>query len=74
MSILNRISEPGESHEKQRGEQLSSVWQDEKARDDDIHGAQCGADWIADEVAERIEALVEDARKNRLQVEVMSLA
>ncbi len=36
--------------------------------------AQCGADWIADEVAERIEALVEDARKKRLQVEVMSLA
>ena len=36
--------------------------------------SQCGADWIADEVAERIEALVEDARKKRLQIEVMSLA
>ena len=36
--------------------------------------AQCGADWIADDVAGRIEALVEDARKRRLQVEVTSLA
>lgn len=36
--------------------------------------SQCGADWIADDVAERIEALVDDARKRRLQVEVMSLS
>ncbi|MFQ5846186.1 MAG: type II toxin-antitoxin system MqsA family antitoxin [Candidatus Methylomirabilales bacterium] len=36
--------------------------------------SQCGADRIADDVAERIEALVDDARKRRLQVEVMSLA
>lgn len=36
--------------------------------------SQCGADWIADAVAERIEALVDDARTKRLQVEVMSLA
>jgi len=36
--------------------------------------SQCGADWIADDVAERIETLVEGARKKRLQVEVMSLA
>ena len=36
--------------------------------------AQCGADWIADDVAGRIEALVEDGRKRRLQVEVTSLA
>lgn len=36
--------------------------------------SQCGADWIADDVAARIEALVDDARKKRLQVEVMSLA
>jgi len=36
--------------------------------------SQCGEDWIADAVAERIETLVEDARKKRLQVEVMSLA
>jgi YgiT-type zinc finger domain-containing protein len=35
--------------------------------------SQCGADWIADEVAARIEALVDDARQKRLQVEVMSL-
>lgn len=36
--------------------------------------AQCGADWISDEVAARIEALVEDAKKKRLEVEVTSLA
>ena len=35
--------------------------------------SQCGTDWIADDVAERLEALVDDARKKRLQVEVMSL-
>lgn len=35
--------------------------------------SQCGADWIADDVAARIEELVDDARKKRLQVEVMSL-
>jgi len=31
---------------------------------------QCGADWIADDVAERLESMVEDARKRRRQVEV----
>ena len=36
--------------------------------------SQCGADWIADDVAARIEALVDEARSKRLQVEVMSLA
>lgn len=36
--------------------------------------AQCGTDWIADKVAERLEAIVEDAKKRRLQVEVISLA
>jgi YgiT-type zinc finger domain-containing protein len=36
--------------------------------------SQCGADWIADDVAARIEELVDDARKKRLQVEVMSFA
>ncbi len=36
--------------------------------------AQCGADWISDDVAARIEALVEDAKKKRLEVEVTSLA
>lgn len=35
---------------------------------------QCGADWIADDIAARIEALVEDAKKKRLEVEVTSLA
>jgi YgiT-type zinc finger domain-containing protein len=36
--------------------------------------AQCGADWIPDEVAARIEELVEDARKKRYQVEVTTLS
>jgi YgiT-type zinc finger domain-containing protein len=35
--------------------------------------AQCGTDWIADDVAERLEFLVDDVRKKRLQVEVLSL-
>lgn len=35
--------------------------------------AQCGADWISDEVATRIEALVDEARTKQLQVEVLSL-
>ena len=34
---------------------------------------QCGEDWIADEIARKIERLVDDARQKRLQVEVMSL-
>jgi YgiT-type zinc finger domain-containing protein len=36
--------------------------------------AQCGADWIADNVAARIEELVDDARKKRYQVEVTTLS
>jgi YgiT-type zinc finger domain-containing protein len=36
--------------------------------------AQCGADWIADDVAARIEELVDDARKKRYQVEVATLS
>lgn len=32
----------------------------------------CGADWIADDVAGQIEALVDDARRKRLQVEVVA--
>lgn len=36
--------------------------------------SQCGADWIGDEVAQRIEELVEDARKRRHQVEVTALS
>ena len=35
--------------------------------------SQCGADWISDDVAGRIEALVDEARKKRLHVEVLSL-
>jgi YgiT-type zinc finger domain-containing protein len=35
---------------------------------------QCGTDWIVDEVAARIEELVEDARKRRYQVEVIALS
>lgn len=36
--------------------------------------SQCGADWISDEVAGRVEALVEEAKQKRLQVEVTALA
>ena len=36
--------------------------------------SQCGADWIQDDVAARIEAIVEDAKSKRLQIEVTSLA
>jgi len=32
--------------------------------------SQCGADWIADDIAERLEAMVNDARKRQHQVEV----
>lgn len=32
--------------------------------------SQCGADWIADDVAERLESMVDDARKRHRQVEV----
>ena len=35
--------------------------------------SQCGADRIADDVAARIEELVDDARTKGLQVEVVSL-
>lgn len=34
---------------------------------------QCGADWIDDRVAKRLEEIVTDARKKRFQVEVTSL-
>jgi len=33
---------------------------------------QCGADWIADEIAQRLEATVNQARQNHRQVEVMA--
>lgn len=36
--------------------------------------SQCGADWLSDDVAKQIEALVDDARKKRLLVEVVSFA
>ncbi len=32
--------------------------------------SQCGADWIADDIAERLESMVDDARKRHRQVEV----
>jgi YgiT-type zinc finger domain-containing protein len=35
--------------------------------------AQCGAEWLSDDIAARLEAVVEDARKKRLQVEVTTL-
>ncbi len=35
--------------------------------------SQCGADWIDDRTAKRLEDIVEDARRERLQVEVTSL-
>jgi YgiT-type zinc finger domain-containing protein len=36
--------------------------------------SQCGADWISDDIASRLEGLVEEAKTKRLQIEVMSLA
>ena len=36
--------------------------------------SQCGADWISDRTAERIEELVDGARAKHSQVEVMSLS
>ncbi len=36
--------------------------------------SQCGADWIEDPVAQRIEHLVEEARSKRSQVEVVALS
>jgi len=35
--------------------------------------AQCGADWIDDSIARRLEEIVQEARKKRLQFEVTSL-
>ncbi len=35
---------------------------------------ECGADWIEDEVAERLEQLVADAKAKRSQVEVLALS
>jgi YgiT-type zinc finger domain-containing protein len=36
--------------------------------------SQCGADWIADGVAAKLESIVEDARKRHHMVEVTTLA
>jgi len=35
--------------------------------------SQCGADWISDKVAGKIEALVQEAKTKRLEVEVTAL-
>jgi len=32
--------------------------------------SQCGADWITDDIADRLESIVDDARKRHRQVEV----
>lgn len=34
--------------------------------------SQCGADWIADETAARIEEITQEARKKHRQVEVLT--
>jgi len=36
--------------------------------------SQCGADWLDDETAAHIEAIVESARTKRSQVEVMAFS
>jgi len=36
--------------------------------------SQCGADWIADDISERLEAIVAEARTKHLQIEVTSLS
>jgi YgiT-type zinc finger domain-containing protein len=35
---------------------------------------QCGADWISDEVAARLETYIDDARRKHSQVEVVAFA
>jgi len=34
--------------------------------------SQCGADWIKDEIASKIEEIIGDAEKKRMEVEVTS--
>jgi len=34
----------------------------------------CGADWIQDDIAARLELIVNEAKQKRLQVEVATLA
>jgi YgiT-type zinc finger domain-containing protein len=35
---------------------------------------QCGEDWIEDKIAERLETIVDDAKKRHLQVEVAAFS
>lgn len=36
--------------------------------------SMCGADWIQDDIAARLEVIVNEAKQKRLQVEVTTLA
>ena len=36
--------------------------------------SQCGADWIADDVAARIDTIVEDAKRKHAEVQVMAFS
>lgn len=36
--------------------------------------SQCGEEWISDDIAAKIEDIVEDAKEKRSEVEVMSLS
>lgn len=36
--------------------------------------SQCGADWISDKIAARLEEVVAEAREKKLEVEVTALA
>ncbi len=36
--------------------------------------SQCGADWISDKIAAKLEDIVAEARKKKLEVEVTALA
>jgi YgiT-type zinc finger domain-containing protein len=36
--------------------------------------SQCGMDWINDQVAEKVETIVQDAKDKHSEVEVMSLS
>lgn len=36
--------------------------------------SQCGADWISDEVAARIESIVEEAKRKRTPIEGVALS
>ena len=36
--------------------------------------SQCGADWISDKISAKLEELIAEARKKKLEVEVTALA